>query len=380
MDKKSSEKDILHLWLDSFEIIGNTSKRRLINELGDIQSVYEASLKVLSGIIPEEKARLLAENKSLAQANERWEYLVEKNIDIVYPEHKSYPVKLKNIHDIPDILYIKGRLKAVLDEQNRSIGIVGSRNADTYGRELAYSYGRELSKSGISIISGMALGIDGMAHRGALSTDGYTVAVLGGGIDVIYPRENYDIYDELEKRGAIISEYGPGVVPMPMRFPLRNRIISGLSDGVLVVEAKKKSGSLITADLALDQGRSIYAIPGRIGDKESAGTNNLIKQGAMCVTTPQDIIDDLNLYSDNPIHMADEKDADEPEENSVDNLNGNEKTLLDILSLEPVYIDEIIKAMRLNVSDCLKLLYTMEEKGIIRQVIKGYYIVNLSPK
>ena len=199
MDTASKEKDILHLWLDSFETIGNTSKRKLIDKLGDIESVYEASLKLLSSIIPEEKARFLAVNKELTQVNEKWEYLLEKDIDIVYPEHKDYPDKLKNIHDTPDILYIRGRLKKTLDERNRSIGIVGSRNADTYGRELAFSFGKKLAKNGINIISGMALGIDGMAHRGALSAGGYTVAVLGGGIDIIYPKDNYDIYEKLLK-------------------------------------------------------------------------------------------------------------------------------------------------------------------------------------
>lgn len=377
MDKSSKERDILHLWLDSFVIIGNTSKRKLIDKLGDVESVYDASLKLLSSIIPEEKARLLAENKSLIQASEKWEYLIEKNIDMVYPEHADYPTKLKNIYDIPDILYIKGKLKKILDEHNRCIGIVGSRNADTYGRELAFSFGSKLGKAGISIISGMALGIDGMAHRGALSAGGYTVAVLGGGIDVVYPKENYDIYNELINNGTIISEYGPGVIPAPMQFPLRNRIISGLSDGVLVVEAKKKSGSLITADLALEHGKNLYAIPGRIGDRESYGTNNLIKQGAMCVTSPQDIIDDLSLCSDNTLSELGEDEAD-TDMRDRSRLSDKEKKLLDTVSLEPMYIDDIIDALRLNVSDVLSLLYAMEEKGFIRQVIKGYYIVNLS--
>ena len=159
---------------------------------------------------------------------------------------------------------------------------------------------------------------------------------------------------------------------------MRNRIISGLSDGVLVVEAKKKSGSLITADLALEQGRNVYAIPGRIGDRKSAGTNNLIKQGAMCVTSSQDIIDDLNIYSDNSLNDVNKEDIGDAGDENKDSLSEYESTILDMLSLEPVYIDNIIEVLRLNVSDCLSLLYSMEERGYIRQVIKGYYIVNLS--
>ncbi|MBQ9234316.1 MAG: DNA-processing protein DprA [Lachnospiraceae bacterium] len=380
MDELSKERDLLHIWLDGYEIIGNVSKRKLIEELGDVEKVYEASLKILSSIISEEKARLLVKDKSLECANEKWEYMINNNIDIVYPEHKNYPEKLKNIHDMPDILYIRGKLKPVLNMRNRNIGIVGSRNADTYGREIAFSFGKKLSKNGINIISGMALGIDGMAHRGALSADGYTVAVLGGGIDVIYPKENYDIYSELINKGAIISEYGPGVIPLPRQFPIRNRIISGLSDGVLVVEAKKKSGSLITADLAVEQGKNIYAIPGRIGDRESDGTNNLIKQGAMCVTSPQDITDDLNMFSDVSLNNSNDQCDDADLGIIKDNISDTEKAVLEILSLEPVYIESIIEKINLGVSEVLNKLYAMEDKGLIKQVIKGYYIINISEK
>ena len=195
--------------------------------------------------------------------------------------------------DPPDILYVKGILSKKLNIYNMNIGVVGARNASVYGRELASFFGRELAKEGINIISGLALGIDGMSHRGALYAGGYTVGVLGCGIDVIYPRENAELFFEMYKNGAVISEYGPGVIPNPGFFPIRNRIISGLSDGLLVVEARKKSGSLITADLALEQGKQVYAIPGRITDKSSECTNNLIRQGAMCVVSPKEIIEDL---------------------------------------------------------------------------------------
>ena len=182
------------------------------------------------------------------------------------------------------------------------------------------------------------------------------------------------VFFEMYKNGAVVSEYGPGVIPNPGYFPIRNRIISGLSDGLLVVEARKKSGSLITADLALEQGKQVYAIPGRITDKNSEGTNNLIKQGAMCVTSPIDIINDLRGIA---------KEYDESlEKHEISTVNKNslapaEKMLYSCLSLEPTYIDDIIKKLKMSVSDTINLLYNMEEKGLIKQPLKGYYIISV---
>lgn len=203
-------------------------------------------------------------------------------------EDNLYPEKLRNIYDPPKLLYLLGN-EDLLNQ--RAIAIIGCRNCTQYGAENAYKFGYELATSNICVISGFARGIDSYAHQGALSAKGKTIAVLGAGLDVIYPPENTRLYKEiLINGGAIITEYQLGSRPEKYHFPERNRIISGLSDGVLVVEAKKKSGTMITVDYALDQGREVYAIPGNISSDSSYGTNELIKEGAIPVTNVNDIL------------------------------------------------------------------------------------------
>ncbi|MBQ9232767.1 MAG: DNA-processing protein DprA [Lachnospiraceae bacterium] len=396
MNDFTKEKDLLNLWFNNIKGIGALSKRKLRDTLGNVENIYDAPEELVADILDEKRAAIIHTSRNMSNAAEIRDELFEKGIDIVYPGHEDYPQKLLNICDPPDILYIKGILKKKLNIYNMNIGIVGARNASVYGRELAQMFGRELAKNDINIVSGLALGIDGMSHRGALAAGGYTVGVLGCGIDVIYPRENASIYFDIEKNGAIISEYGPGVEPNPGFFPIRNRIISGLSDGLLVVEARKKSGSLITADLALEQGKQVYAVPGRITDKNSEGTNNLISQGAMCVVSPKDILDDLNritmngVYEKNYINKKYENNNLSKKENvsyekfaqDIDAVNKNslapaEKMLYSCLSLEPTYIDDIIEKLKIGVSDTISLLYNMEEKGLIKQPLKGYYIISV---
>ena len=207
-------------------------------------------------------------------------------------EDEIYPEKLRNIYAPPKMLYVLGNEKLL---QQKSIAIVGCRNCTKYGIDNAYKFGYELAKSNICVISGLAKGIDAYAHLGAIRAKGKTIAVLGSGLDVIYPPENAELYKEIiMNNGTIITEYPLGSKPEKYHFPERNRIISGLSDGVLVIEAKKKSGTMITVDFALEQGREVYAIPGNISSESSYGTNELIKEGAIPVTNVNDII--LNNY------------------------------------------------------------------------------------
>ena len=239
MNDTTKEKDVLNLWFNNIDSIGDITKRKLLAGLGSIENIYEASYEILCDIIGSEKSRIIKNNMSMGYAEELRDILYEKRIDIVYPNHSDYPAKLLDIYDPPLILYVKGILSKNLNIYNMNVGIVGARKAGVYGRELAEKISFELAEKGINIISGLALGIDGRAHKGALLAGGYTVGVLGCGIDIIYPRENYDLYNEIVNKGAIVSEYGPGTAPNPGLFPIRNRIISGLSDGLLVVEENR---------------------------------------------------------------------------------------------------------------------------------------------
>lgn len=368
---------LLHLWFTNIPEVGIKTRKLLRTKLGTVESVYNASGEMLLELIGNEKiVNNIINSPDIEYYDGYLRKLEKNNIRIIYPGHPSYPDNLTHIYEPPDILYVRGIL---WDEhhihnnniENKSIGIVGSRNPDIYGSELAFKFAGELAKNKITIVSGLARGIDSQAHRGAIEKGGYTIAVLGCGINITYPQENVKLYHDIEENGAIVSEYGLDVSPNPGYFPLRNRIISGLSDGVLVVCAQKRSGSLITADCALEQGRQVYAIPGRLLDEKSAGTNNLIKQGAMCVTTPDDILNDMYMGEGNVVSL-------DNEETVVKNvLAPMEKKVYSCLGLEPMYIDDIIQCCNIGITNAISTLYGLEEKGMIKQPIRGYYIVAL---
>ena len=216
----------------------------------------------------------------------------EEKIKIIKQTDESYPKKLLNIYNKPQTIYVLGNERLLQDENTINIAIIGCRDCSKYGAAQAYKFGQELASKGVCIVSGMARGIDTYSHKGVIAVHGKTIAVLGCGLDIIYPEENLNLYKEILKTGgAIVTEYPLGTKPEKYNFPIRNRIISGLSDGVLVVEAKKRSGTMITVDYALEQGKDVYAIPGNITSINSYGTNELIKEGAIPVTS----IEDFNI-------------------------------------------------------------------------------------
>ncbi len=377
-----------HLWLNSIRGVELPHIIRLKKALGNVWNIYDASEEVLSNFVPENIARRVAGSKCGGRIIELYDRLNEKGISILYPEKSDYPFKLRHIYTPPQLLYVKGRIKKCLNEYNRTIGIVGSRNPSTYGREICRYFSESLAEKGINIISGMARGIDGIAHRAALDKGGYTVAVLGSGINVAYPRSNIELYAQLEEHGAIISEYGLDVTPNPWQFPIRNRIISGLSDGVLVVEARAESGSLITADHCLEQGRTVYSIPGRLMDKACEGNNNIIREGAICVTKPEDIIEDLvgvsqlELRERSATAVSSTADKTQVAGNGSSRqmskeLSEEERRVMSCISLEPVYIDDIMQKTHLGVTKTISILYILENKGLIKQPAKGYFILHI---
>ena len=226
----------------------------------------------------------------------------------------------------------------------------------------------------IVIVSGLAYGIDAAAHKAAIEAGGKTIGVLGCGINICYPKDNYILYDEMCKTQLVLTEFPPDTKPLGFNFPLRNRIISGLSKGILVIEARERSGTLITADAALDQGRDIYAVPGRTTDALSKGTNKLIRNGALLVTSPEELLEDV--LGDEYLEYKSPKVKSKKENiksEHYNNINPQEETILSVLSIDPQYIDDIIIKTHVSVSDAISILLSLKNKGLVEEVLQGYY-------
>lgn len=358
-------------WLANIPQIGIKKIDGLLKYFGTAENIFKASMKGLESFAStcaSEGLRMLpADIDSLIRSRKpdlvRHNYakLRDNGIYFVSREDKGYPSKLRAIYDAPFGLYYKGKLPG----EEKVLAIVGARECSPYGIEMARYLAGALAKQGVAIISGLARGIDAQAHQGTLAVTGTTYGVLGCGIDICYPRENIKLYMEIQKTGGILSEYAPGVKPLSGHFPMRNRIISGLSDGILVIEAKEKSGSLITVDMGLEQGKEIYALPGKITDRLSSGCNNLIKMGAKLVTTPYDILEDLyqNFL---------EKQSDNKKNNKILETYG--KIVYASLCLEPKHIETIITETELPVECVLEQLLILELQGLVRQTLKNYYV------
>lgn len=290
------EKDkIYKIWISLIKNLGIKRYTKLIQKFGSRENLWKAKKEQLEKVegIGEELATIISNISIKKDLIRHLNYMEKTNIDIISIEDKEYPSLLKNIYSPPLNLYIRGN-KEVLNMP--SIAIVGCRNASSYGINIAQDFAYNLSKNGFNIVSGLAKGIDSYAHLGAVKAKEKTTAVLGNGLDTIYPKENLELAENiLSSGGAIISEYPLGTRPEKMNFPARNRIISGMCNGVLVVEAKEKSGTLITLDFALEQGRDVFAIPGNINSENSFGTNDIIKQGAKLVTSWEEIVEEYKV-------------------------------------------------------------------------------------
>ncbi|MCG1012419.1 DNA-processing protein DprA [Tepidanaerobacter sp. GT38] len=303
--------------------------------------------------------------KSKIEPHREIEKAEEQGIRIITLFDEDYPEQLKQIYDPPPVLYIKGQ-RPVLD--NNAIAIVGSRKASAYGRRVAINFAKELASMNINIVSGMARGIDSFAHKGAIDAGGPTTAVFGCGLDIVYPPENVALMQRIIECGSVISSFPLGVVPLPMNFPARNRIISGLALGTLVVEAAEKSGSLITAEFALEQGREVFAVPGNIFSPYSRGTHKLIKQGAKLVENTDDILDELYLER---IHNRDGK-----EEFDLNKLSVPERAIFELIDYQPIQIEQLIEKTQSNSRDVNAILTRLELKGLIQALPGGYYVKN----
>lgn len=272
--------------------MGAKRKKDLLQNFKTIENLYNAKKEELLKVsgIGEKYAQIILNPEKRKSIEKHIQFMIKNNVDIISIEEKDYPQILKNIYDPPLSIYILGNKKIL---NNTSVAIVGCRDATQYGKYVTKELAYNISKQQINIVSGLAKGIDGMAHKGAVLACGKTIAVLGNGLDTIYPSENISLAKEILKTGgAIISEYPLGEKPQKQNFPERNRIVSGMSKGIIVVEAKEKSGTLITVDFALEQGRDVFVVPGDINKETSEGTNELIKQGAKLITSYKDVIEE----------------------------------------------------------------------------------------
>jgi DNA processing protein len=340
--------------------IGNITCRNLLARFGSPEFVFHAGrddLAEVEGLGPQTAQAILQFRHSDA-INREIEHIEAAGVRALTIASPEYPDNLRNIYDPPPLLYVKGSLTP---QDKSALAVVGSRSSSDYGRRAAHDICREIAASGLTVVSGMARGIDAVAHSAALTAQGRTIAVLGCGVDVVYPPENQKLYDRIIENGAVVSEYSMGAKPNAYNFPARNRIISGLALGVLVVEAGIKSGSLITARMALEQGRDVFAVPGSIYSFKTKGAHSLLRNGAKLVEGAADILEELNLAD--PQHRKTETAVDAlPElEPALQNLYG-------MLQESPVHIDDLIVRSNLPSGQLSSLLLELELSGFVQQL------------
>lgn len=328
--------------------------KKLIENCQDINNIFKLSLSDLTELeISEKVAKKIVEWEKLPW-KEEIEYIENEGIKVITIKDKEYPELLKQIHDPPFLIYLKGNINL---NEGLFISIVGTRNPSSYGIKMAEKFSSELASIGFTIVSGLARGIDTSAHIGALKIGGKTVGVLGSGFKNFYPPENKKLEERMIKNGGIISEFPVNTLPEKYNFPKRNRIISGLSKGVIVIEAGPKSGALITANFALEQGREVFALPGRVDTVYSKGTNKLLREGAVLVEKIEDILEVLNL----------EIKIEKTEKKLEIDLSDDEKRILEILENEMSF-DEIALKSNIEISKLMNILTNFEIKGIIEQL------------
>ena len=343
--------------------LGPVKIRLLESHFGSLEQAWKASLGELKAArIDYKTARTVILQRSSISPDAEMEKLDRVGVTAINWHHTTYPVRLKEISDPPFLLYVRGE---ILPEDERSVAVVGTRKATAYGREAAGTLARDLARIGVTIASGLARGIDAIAHRAAMDAGGRTIAVFGSGLDVIYPSEHIRLAQEITKSGALVSEYPLGTKPKPNHFPMRNRIMSGMTLGTLVVEAPKPSGALLTVKHALEQDREVFCVPGSIFSPASLGTNDLIQQGAKLVLNHNDVLEELNLTVVS--HQIEMRGLIQPQD-------GNESLLLDQITHDPIHIDDIQRSIQLPISVVSSGLVMMELKGLIKQVGSMHYV------
>ncbi|MBQ7359716.1 MAG: DNA-processing protein DprA [Lachnospiraceae bacterium] len=330
-----------YYFMDCVKGVGPKTVKQLLSVLDGPKEAYEADFEQLAKIIGETKATEWCNLREHFDLEYEFAKLMKRGINFCCFLESDYPERLKRIPDPPLALYVKGSLPK---ESMRSVAVIGARRCSSYGKTVALEVGKALGMAGIQVISGMAMGIDGIAQEGAISAGGSTFGVLGCGVDICYPERHKDLYERMQNLGGVISSYKPGTMPKPEQFPPRNRIISGLSDGVVVVEAGEKSGTLITVDMALEQGREIYCVPGRITDRLSGGCNRLIDVGAHIVLSVDALLQKIQENSSLGAQFCGEADV------------ALGQTKIQNFDMQKCSMDKIYKSMTNREKEVLKML------------------------
>jgi DNA processing protein len=367
-----SDRQSLYYWLALNRIpgVGAVIYRRLLERFGTPEKVFRADPDSLTEVegLRSNTAMAIVKFKKADKIDRELDDLEKNQVKVLTFRDPGYPSLLAQIHDPPPFLYYRGELS---ESTLQILAVVGSRMASTYGIRMTERLAWSLVKNGLVVVSGMARGIDTAAHYGSLMAGGKTIAVLGSGLNVVYPPENQKLFDQIVEQGLVFSEFPLGTLPERQNFPVRNRIISGMALGVVIVEATLKSGSLITARLALDQGREVFAVPGSIESFKSSGTHRLIKQGAKLVENAQDVLEELK-WPIVPENIQREIELSPPVITPA--FSTQEKRIWDLLQDEPVHVDQMVRQTEIGIAPLLSILLEMEIKGWIRQLPGKYFV------
>lgn len=370
-------------WLANVRGLGTAARERLLEAFGTGAAVYEAAENKLAAALDKNRLEKLISARKTWDMDREYARLSERRISYVCTADAEYPERLRHIPDHPFGVYYRGRLPQA---RKLAVAVVGARECSEYGHFVAAQLGRELGAAGVQVISGMARGIDGISQLAALDAEGESYAVLGNGVDICYPRENQPIYDRLLVQGGILSTYPPGTAPRPQLFPPRNRIVSGLADALVVVEARQKSGTLITVDMALEQGREVYAVPGRITDRLSDGCNKLVKDGALVFLSPRDFMEGLRQSFPEKMACCVSRQAGAPAGRVRPPVTPEEAVVLEALDLYPQPMERIREQLQVKLtergfrtfsSNLLTILMHLCLKGLAKQNSPGWFSLDI---
>lgn len=373
---KDVEEGFYWYWLNNIPRVGNIKIHNLLDRFKSPKNIYSASFNDYTQVakISINDAKQIDLAKKSEYIYNDYKKLIKSDMNFTYPVSNDYPKALLNLNDYPVNLFYYGKLA---DENKPIVSIIGTRECTNYGRKIAYEFGKAFAKMGIQVISGMALGVDYYGQKGAIDNGGYSLGVLGCGVDLCYPRYNYDLYEKLKIKGGLLSEYKPHTPAIPASFPMRNRIISGLSDAIVVVEARRKSGTKITVEHALENGKDIFVVPGRIGDELSYGCLEMLSDGANLILEPADICKcervNEKLFNSSQSKTISSQNT-QFRHNSLNSPIASPRNMVySELDLYPCSLDDLVKKTGLPLSNVVENLLELELEGLVEETAKNYY-------